>query len=137
MRLFFVTLALLAALLTGVPGTAQAQQADIQGVITSQLDAFKTDDFATAFTFAAPTIQNIFRTPENFGRMVSQGYPMVWRPAEVDYLDLRREDGRVLQDVRITDTDGRSHLLEYSMTEMGGVWKISGVRILEAPGVAA
>lgn len=137
MRLFFVTLAFLAALLTGAPGPAQAQQAEIQSVITSQLDAFKSDDFATAFTFAAPTIRDIFRTPENFGRMVSQGYPMVWRPAGVEYLDLRREGGRVFQDVRITDSDGVSHLLEYSMTEMDGVWKISGVRILEAPGVAA
>lgn len=137
MRAIFITLGLVVALFVSAPGAAQAQEADIQGVIASQIDAFKADDFATAFTFAAPSIQNIFRTPENFGRMVSQGYPMVWRPAEVDYLDLRREGGRVFQDVRIVDSEGRTHLLEYRMTEMDGSWKISGVRLLEAPGVSA
>lgn len=125
------------ALAISAASPSQAQDADIRSVITSQIEAFKADDFDTAFTFAAPSIQNMFRTPQNFGRMVSQGYPMVWRPAEVDYLDLRRENGGIFQDVEITDSDGARHLLEYRMTETDGVWKISGVRILQAPGVAA
>lgn len=137
MRAIFMAFGLVLALFFSGPGPAEAQETDIQGVIASQIDAFKADDFVTAFTFAAPSIQNIFRTPENFGRMVSQGYPMVWRPAEVDYLDLRREGDRVFQDVQIVDGAGRTHLLEYQMTEMNGVWKISGVRLLKAPGVAA
>jgi hypothetical protein len=132
-----MALGLAVAMLFTAPGPVQAQEAEIQGVITSQLEAFKLDDFDTAFTFAAPTIQDIFRTPENFGRMVSQGYPMVWRPAEVEYLDLRREGGFLFQDVRIVDAQGRVHLLEYRMTELGGAWKISGVRILEAAELSA
>ena len=126
-----------AALAALMATSAPAQEADIQATITAQIEAFKVDDFTTAFTFAAPTIQNMFRTPENFGRMVSQGYPMVWRPAEITYLDLRRVGGAVFQDVQIVDAKGKVHLLEYRMTELNGVWKISGVRILEAPGVAA
>lgn len=118
-------------------GPARAQQSDIQGVISSQIEAFLADDFATAFTFAHPNIKNIFRTPENFGRMVVQGYPMVWRPADVEYLDLRLENGRTLQDVRIVDADGRIFLLEYSMTETDEGWRISGVRILENAGFTA
>lgn len=137
MRRVFLVVGMIVALALSVAPPAQAQEREIQGVISSQLDAFKADDFVTAFTFAAPSIQGMFRTPENFGRMVSQGYPMVWRPGEVDYLDLRREGGAVFQDVRIVDAQGRVHLLEYSMTEMVNGWKISGVRILQAPGVAA
>lgn len=110
---------------------AKAQQSDIQGVISSQIDAFLEDDFVTAFTFAHPNIKNIFRTPENFGRMVRNGYPMVWRPAEVDYLDLRQENGRTYQDVRVVDGNGRVFVLEYTMAETADGWRIAGVRILE------
>ena len=116
---------------------AKAQDADIQGVIGSQIEAFKVDDFATAFTFASPSIQGMFRTPENFGRMVSQGYPMVWRPAEVEYLDLREEAGALWQRVMITDAKGAVHLLDYRMVETENGWKISGVQLLDAPGVSA
>jgi hypothetical protein len=53
----------------------------IETTIQNQLNAFIADDFATAFTFASPNIKGIFGTPENFGAMVTQGYPMVHRPA--------------------------------------------------------
>lgn len=136
MRAAILAFAFVLSLIAVVPA-AQADGAEIKGVISSQIDAFKADDFERAFTFAAPSIQNIFRSPENFGRMVQGGYPMVWRPAEVTYLDLRMEGGAVFQDVQITDGEGRIHVLEYRMQQMENGWKISGVRILEAPGVAA
>ena len=63
---------------------AAAQQAEIEGTISSQIEAFKADDFDQAFTYATPTLQRLFRSPQNFERMVTQGYPMVWRPAEVE-----------------------------------------------------
>ncbi|WP_299555442.1 DUF4864 domain-containing protein [uncultured Tateyamaria sp.] len=124
-------------LAVGLAGAAIAQETEIEAVITSQIEAFKTDDFAQAFTFAAPSIQGIFRTPENFGRMVTQGYPMVWRPADVTYLDLREEAGGYIQTVRIEDADGVIHFLAYSMIETGDGWKISGVQLLDAPGASA
>jgi hypothetical protein len=133
MRALILSLALLLASF----GPGQAQQSDIQDVISSQIEAFRADDFATAFTFAHPNIKDIFRTPENFGRMVIHGYPMVWRPAEVEYLDLREENGRTLQDVRIVDGNGRVFLLEYTMAETEVGWLIRGVRILENNGFAA
>ena len=116
---------------------AVAQDRDIEGVISGQIEAFKADDFEEAFTFAAPSIQLMFRTPENFGIMVRRGYPMVWRPAEVTFLDLREEGGRCVQTVQIEDAEGTIHLLAYSMTQTEAGWKISGVQFLEAPGVAA
>lgn len=115
---------------------AQAQDADIRGTISRQFEAFKADDFATAFTFASPTLQQFFQSPQNFGRMVTQGYPMVWRPAAVDYLELREEDGTYHQKVQITDAKGRFHILEYRMMQTSEGWRISGVQILEAGGAA-
>ena len=115
---------------------AQAQDSDIRNTISRQFEAFKVDDFATAFTFASPNLQQFFQSPENFGRMVTQGYPMVWRPADVTYLELREEDGTFWQRVQITDTDRRTHYLEYRMIETPEGWRISGVQILDAPGAA-
>ena len=137
MRGFFLALGFIIAWAGFAAAPAEAQEADIQGVITSQIEAFKVDDFDTAFTFAAPTIQNIFRTPENFGRIGSQGYPMVWRPADVDYLELRTEGQVSVQKVIITDQKGGVHVLDYRMVETSAGWKISGVILLDSSAVAA
>lgn len=126
-----------AALAASMAGAAFAQGTEIQGVIGSQIEAFKSDNFAEAFEFASPSIQGMFRTPDNFGRMVTQGYPMVWRPSEVTYLDLRQENGTYLQTVRIVDAKGMVHLLEYRMLDTETGWKINGVRMLESAGVSA
>jgi len=109
---------------------AAAQGTEIKDVITRQIEAFEADDFATAFGFASPSIRGLFGTPENFGRMVTQGYPMVWRPADVTYLDLRQERGALAQRVRIQDKAGRFHVLDYFMIETDQGWKINGVQFV-------
>jgi hypothetical protein len=124
-------------LAVGLAGPVVAQDAEIEGVIGSQIEAFKADDFVGAFEFASPSIRNMFRTPENFGRMVTQGYPMVWRPAEVNYLELREIGGALWQKIEIVDGDGAVHYLDYRMTRTDDGWKISGVRFAEASGLNA
>ena len=62
-------------------------QTQIQTVIENQIAAFKNDDFAQAFSYASPSIKSMFGTAENFGVMVQRGYPMVWRPADVQFMD--------------------------------------------------
>jgi hypothetical protein len=114
---------------------AQAQDAAIRQTITEQLEAFRADDFARAFNFASPSLQDYFQTPERFGRMVTRGYPMVRRPKDVDYLEMRNEAGTYWQKVQITDADGRLHVLEYRMEEIPDGWRINGVRILDTFGV--
>ena len=116
---------------------ALAQQSEIQGTIGNQLEAFKADDFDTAFTFATPSLRRLFQTPQNFERIVTQGYPMVWRPADVRYLDLREENGAMIQTVEITDAEGRVHRLAYRMEPTAEGWRIGGVQILKVPEVAA
>ena len=133
MRTWFLGL----VLALGLAGGAFAQDSEIKGVISDQIEAFKADDFEQAFTFAAPSIRQIFRTPENFGTMVRRGFPMVWRPADVTFLELRDQAGVLIQTVRIKDSEGATHLLAYSMTQAEGEWKISGVQILEAADLTA
>jgi hypothetical protein len=121
---------LLAAAFAALAVPAAADPDAFQGVIDGQMDAFLADDVATAFTYAAPGIQGMFRTPENFGTMVRQGYPMVWRPERVEYLDARPEGPGWRQDVLVTDAEGRLHVLAYTMVETPTGWRIAGVRIL-------
>ncbi len=117
-----------AAFLAATP--AAADDAAIRQVIDAQIAAFEADDFAAAFEHASPAIRGVFGTPERFGQMVRQGYPMVHRPAELRYLEARDGGRGRLQRVLITDASGRIHLLEYEMIEADGRYLINGVRIL-------
>jgi hypothetical protein len=69
--------------------------------------------------------------------MVTSGYPMVWRPAAIRYLELTEVGGSFFQKVLIKDQSGVVHILEYRMleTEMG--WKINSVQLLPQPAVSA
>lgn len=125
-------LARVAALILSLALPAAAQEAPIEGTIRAQIDAFRQDDFATAFSYASPGIQAMFGTSERFGRMVVQGYPMVHRPAEVRMLGQEQRDGQLWQKVMITDAEGRIHLLGYEMVETPEGWRIDGVVMLEA-----
>jgi hypothetical protein len=116
---------------------ALADEPAIRSTIQSQIDAFLADDFETAFTYASPGIKGMFRTPERFGEMVRSGYPMVWRPAEVRWLDLRRDGARIVQRVMIIDQRGGLHLLDYLMIEGPTGWQIAGVQLLRNPVVGA
>lgn len=111
---------------------ASADPKAMQAIIDQQLEAFQQDDFAAAMEFASPVLKRYFRTPENFGRMVTQGYPMVWRPGSVRYLENRTVDGQHWQRVMITDEAGVMHVLDYRMQETTEGWRINGVMILDS-----
>ena len=104
-------------------------QPQIQTVIENQIAAFQVDDFAVAFSYASPSIQSMFGTAENFGVMVQRGYPMVWRPAEVQFLDLRKMSGDFWQQVLIRDQAGVRHMVLYRMQKGPDGWRINGVQL--------
>lgn len=112
-------------------------EAGIEATITAQIDAFLNDDFAEAFSYASPNIQGMFGNSDRFGQMVRNGYPMVWRPGDVKYLELRDISGSLWQKVLIRDQQGGTHVLDYQMIQTSEGWKINGVQILRMPGVSA
>jgi hypothetical protein len=115
-----------------------APEPGIEAAISDQMEAFRADDFETAFTFASPNIQSMFGTPQRFGAMVSSGYPMVHRPADVQFLELRQINGLLWQKILVRDASGAFHALDYQMVQgAGGAWRINGVQILQAPQVGA
>lgn len=127
----------LIAALVLLAAAAQADEGAIRNVIDDQIAAFRAENAETAFAFAAPNIRGMFGTPERFGAMVRQGYPMVWQPGSVEYLESRERGDAWTQDVLITDATGRLHKLEYTLVELADGWKIAGVRILAEPEVGA
>ena len=107
----------------------------IRAVIEDQLAAFRRGDLVAAFDHAAPSIRAMFGTPENFGRMVMTGYPMVWRPAGHRMLGLAETRQGPVQTVLFEDAQGRLHEADYHMVEIDGIWRIAGVYLREVPGV--
>jgi ketosteroid isomerase-like protein len=109
----------------------QADREAIRATIEAQLDAFRHDDGAAAFSFASPDIQRQFRSPEVFMHMVRQGYPQVYRALEADFRELVTADGATLQAVLVVGPDGSTAMALYRMQKQSdGSWRIDGCTLL-------
>lgn len=114
---------------------AAASERGIGSVIGAQMEAFRTGDVAQAFTYASPSLQQLFGTPNRFGEMVRNGYPEVWQPGDVRLGERREIAGRLWQKVLVEDSAGRIHLFDYQMIEHEGAWRINAVQRLRLPDV--
>ena len=59
----------------------------------------------------APLFSRYSAAPDVFGRMVRQGYPMVYRPSEIAFLELATVEGYFWQKVQIRDSAGDDIIL--------------------------
>jgi hypothetical protein len=118
---------LLALVLVASPARSQNETGQaMQAVISAQVEAFRRDDGPAAFAFASPMIQGMFRDAETFMDMVRGGYPQVYRPRSLRFLDARAVDGRILQKVLVEGPDGSLVVAVYEMIEVDGRWRING-----------
>jgi hypothetical protein len=121
----------LAALLALWPAAAAAQSAadvkDAGGVVLQQLDAFRRDDFETAFGFASSQIHQLFDRAR-FEQMVRTGYPEIARSASAIIDGVQRADGgRLYLSARVRGANGRVVEAVYEMVSEDGRWRINGV----------
>ena len=58
--------------------------------------------------------------------MVQNGYPMVWQPGEVRFLDLSEVNGQPRQRVMVKDAGNVFHVLEYEMIETAEAYNEPG-----------
>ena len=113
------------------PADAQA----VRAVIEAQLDAFRHDDAARAFSLATPGIRMTFGSAENFLAMVRASYAVVYRPKDVIFEPSRIIEGQVVQPVRLTDSDGRSWIALYPMQRQpDGSWRTNGCQLSRLSG---
>ena len=118
---------------------SEADKSAFQGIITGQIEAFRADDGARAYGFAAPLIRQIFPTPETFIGMVKQGYPQVYRPQSFTFGKAEfSASGRPTQRVSIVGPDGINYEAIYTMEQQpDGTWQINGCAIVRAPDASA
>ncbi len=137
MRILLVSLMMVIGVFAARPALAEEPADGIQAVISQQLADFQRSDVDAAFRHAAPGIQAIFGNSKAFGQMVQNSYPMVWRPARVEMMQLVQTNAGPVQVVLFEDQSGRLHEAGYLMKQVDGIWRIAGVRLREAPGVGA
>ena len=121
-----------------LPGIAAAQDtlspgdaAAIERTIRGQLDAFGRDDAAGAYRYAAPNVREAFPTADGFMAMVRRSYAPVYRPRQVEFSELARRNGVVVQDVELVGPDGRPVVAAYTLErDRQGGWAITGCSLL-------
>ena len=134
-------ISLLALLMLPLPALAQSDAPDaaaIQGVIAGQLNAFRGNDGATAYSFAAPNIRAMFPNPSIFMQMVQKGYPPVFSPRSWTFGPLESKDGVIAQAVEIVGPDGDYWQALYTIARQpDGSWKITSCHLIKSEGSSA
>jgi len=124
----------LAPALAGAPGISDADARAVRAVIEAQLDAFKRDDAARAFSYAAPGIRNAFGTAEKFMAVVREQYAVVYRPRSVSFEAPLMAGEDLVQPVHLTDGDGHAWMAIYPMMKLpDGTWRINGCHLAPLP----
>lgn len=134
--LLFFTLMFMPSAAIAVDAAAQDAA---KATVERQIDAFRRDDAATAYAQAAPAIQGLFPSPETFIAMVKQGYGAVYRNRRysVDRIEDAGDEGMALG-VTLQDEDGADWAALYSLEKQSdGAWRITGCRLVKAPGSKA
>ncbi|MEM7547854.1 MAG: DUF4864 domain-containing protein [Pseudomonadota bacterium] len=131
----FILAPVVALMLAASSVSAQSDEdaREIEETIRSQILAMQDDDWVQAFSYASPMIQGMFRDAETFSRMVTTGYPMVWRPKRYDLGTLEMTARGPVQTMFFEDQQGRLFIADYYMQQVDGIWRINGVQIRPAP----
>ena len=139
-RRFASTLLIVSFALLGVAKahaeTVAAEDAKaVRAVVEAQLAAFAADDARRAFSYAAPSIREMFKTPDRFMEMVRRGYPVVYRAASVVFFNPQRIQGLLIQGVQLTDADGSLWLATYRLERQPDKsWRINGCDVQPSSG---
>jgi Domain of unknown function (DUF4864) len=127
LRLLFLSLFFFFLLTQAHAQLSQKNASDIKKTVQSQLAAFATDDAVLAFSYAAPGIQKVFKTADNFIAVVRRTYPVIYRPANILFLEAEILDAVTVQPVRFWDFEGNSWLAAYDLEQQSdGRWLITG-----------
>ena len=106
----------------------------VRYTIGSQIDAFKNNDVKKAYTFAAPNIQAQFPSPDIFGLMVRNGYPIIWDPKNYKFTTFKDLGNSCIQQVLFQSYDGSLESYDYILEKVGNLWKIAGVLKINSSG---
>jgi hypothetical protein len=104
----------------------------VREVIVAQMAAFAIDDADRAFETATPAVREAIGSPGRFLAMVRGAYPMVYRPAALNFHKPDFDEGTVLQLVEIKDGNDKSWLALFAVERQPDQsWRISGCVVAE------
>ncbi len=110
----------------------------IRNIIERQISAFKAENAAKAFSYAAKKLQTHFENPEKFIEMVKQHYRPVFKPAWYRFGRFEVQDGTPIQAVMIQGEAGFIWLAVYRFDQQSDQkWKITGVSLHKLKGSGA
>ncbi|MEO0406164.1 MAG: DUF4864 domain-containing protein [Cyanobacteria bacterium P01_A01_bin.135] len=102
-------------------------RADIRSVIEQQIQAFRQGNAEAAFAFASPGIQEQFKTPQLFIKMVQTAYDPLYRARSVVFQDIGTVEGKLAQQVVIMGPDEALYRVYYLMQRQSNSdWRING-----------
>jgi hypothetical protein len=128
-----VALLLFAPLAFAAPAAAGDDVAAAQSVIRAQEQAFARDDAASAYSYAAPTIRQLFPRADIFMTMVQNQYAPIYRHKSFEFGEARTEGNWVAQRVRIIDANGEAWEALYTLERQAdGGFEITGCMLLKA-----
>jgi hypothetical protein len=137
MRIFLAVL-LCFGLTASAAAFTDADRAAVQSAITRQLNAFRADDPAAAYSFAAPSIKAMFPTQDIFMDLVRRGYQPVYRSRSHAFAGLTETAAGLEQIVDIVDSAGEFWTARYTLEKQpDGSWKITSCTLLKKPGEVA
>jgi len=125
---------LLAVLAAFAPARAD-DAASARDIIESQINAFLSDDMAAAYSFASPSIKQLYPDQSRFFDMVKRGYQPVYRPGNFAFgRSKAATDGSgIVQEVIIQGPGGQDWTALYSLERQpDGIFKINGVQMIKS-----
>ena len=104
----------------------------IKQTIQNQLDAFAIDDFKLAYSYAAPSIKEIFPSYLDFETMIRNSYKAVHRPKSIDFGSVQPTSSGAMMKLYLVDPDGDFITAEYNLEKKdNGIWLISSCILLK------
>lgn len=135
----FRSMSILAASLLAILAILTPARADdaasARAIIESQITAFLNDDMAAAYSFASPSIKQLYPDQGRFFDMVKRGYQPVYRPGNFAFgRSKAAADGSgLVQEVIIQGPGGQDWTALYSLERQpDGSFKIDGVQMIKA-----
>ena len=108
-------------------------QVEVQRIIGSQIQAFRSEDHEKAFSFAAPSIQQIFGSTDRFIKMVKKGYGAIYGARSWSFGRGEVRGDALVQEVLIMGPQGRDWVALYTLRKQpDGSWRIAGVQMKQA-----
>jgi hypothetical protein len=143
MKRHFLTLGLIGACLVGGFGllagaetiqplqpSTPAVKSALTKVITQQLQALHSGDYAKAYTFASSGIRTLV-PPPLFESMIKANYAVLINPARTDFGAAIDDGDEGVVFVQVTDAKGGRILFRYVLKSEPDGWKINGVEQAE------